>query len=267
MDYKTIKKGSIYWFDPNETYEYTYSYRTKEGEFHSHVQGGCRPWLVVSNDEGNESALTCNIVPLTLEIKTNIPSHVTFRMNGKLQTILCEQMRTVDICALGKYVSSISSHVQKEVDKALRMQFGLSEAPKSEHRYLEDRVSHLEQIVQELQKSQRTSELSRGLNETTKQMARGLSKASSSFTRAVSQIDKFNARLEKTKELNKATEPSEPSRPKKNTWNRESRLVYLEDCEKLSSKEIMEKYGFSKIQSVSQTKWLHKRWLSQHEEV
>lgn len=269
MNYRIIKRGSIYWFDPNLTYGFTYSYRTDEEEFHSSVQGSCRPWLVVSNDEGNEHSSICNIVPLTLEIKTSIPSHVTFRMNGKLQTVLCEQIRTVDIGALGGYISSIPEHAMRAVNEALRIQLGVKEDVVEKPTYIEDRIKNLEKAVKALQDAQISQDPSKGLKDAPKVLAESTKVAASSLSKAVSQIDKFNARLEKTKQLNEKPEtelkPKQVS--KKNVWTLESRKQYIKDCETMSSKEVMQKYGFTRIDSVYQTKYMHNRWLSENKGV
>lgn len=247
---KTVKRGSIYWFDPS-VYGTTYFYQTSDGKsVHSNVQGACRPWLVVSNNTGNSSSPTCNIVPLTLQEKNRLPVHVPFRMNGKLQIILCEQIRTVDIDALGEYVSDAPPHVQKAVESALRVQFSIGELSVSEHT-LEERVKILEQAVKDLQLAQSTKE--------SRQTNSALRNASSQLR--TSQIDKFNARLKKTEEIKESEKRDRLSRVS-NRWTIEARKQYLRDCETMTPKELMEKYGFKNINSVYQVKYLHKKILS-----
>lgn len=124
--YARVQRGQVYWFDPMKAYG---GYDTFIGfngrEYKSSVQLNNRPWLVVSNNEGNSSSPTCNIIPITLEEKTRIPVHVYFSYEGKKQTILTEQMRTVDCLSLQEYIYTVSDDVMEQVEKALVVQYNI----------------------------------------------------------------------------------------------------------------------------------------------
>lgn len=59
-----------------------------------HIQGGNRPYLVISNDMGNYYSDICIIVPLTTaKKKKELPTHTRIKFHNSL--CLCEQMFTV----------------------------------------------------------------------------------------------------------------------------------------------------------------------------
>lgn len=165
--YTRVQRGQVYWFDPMKAYG---GYNTFVGfngrEYKSSVQLNNRPWLVVSNNEGNSSSPTCNIVPITLEEKARIPVHVYFSYEGKKQTILVEQMRTVDCLSLHEYIYTVSDDIMEQVEKALTVQFSIRPSVTYADFTLDSTITHLEKVIaniiahkvelvkQELQKEQ-----------------------------------------------------------------------------------------------------------------
>lgn len=165
--YSRVQRGQVYWFDPIKAYG---GYDTFIGfngrEYKSSIQLNNRPWLVVSNNEGNSSSPTCNIVPITLEDKTNISVHVHFNYEGKRQTILVEQVRTVDCLALTDYIYTVSDELMEEVEKAMAIQYSIRPTVTYADFTLDSTIRHLEVVIaniisnkvelikQELQKEQ-----------------------------------------------------------------------------------------------------------------
>lgn len=146
--YSRIQRGQVFWFDPIEAYGgYTTFIAFNKKEYNSSVQFNNRPWLVVSNNMGNSSSPTCNIVPITLENKTNIPTHVGFVFEGKSQTILCEQTRTVDCMSLGNYICTVSDEVLEQVEKALAIQFNIRPQVTYADFTLDSTIKHLETVI------------------------------------------------------------------------------------------------------------------------
>lgn len=165
--YSRVQRGQVYWFDPIKAYG---GYDTFIGfngrEYKSSIQLNNRPWLVVSNNEGNFSSPTCNIVPITLEDKTDIPVHVHFNYEGKRQTILVEQVRTVDCLALTDYIYTVSDELMEKVEKAMAVQYSIRPTVTYADFTLDSTIKHLEVVIaniisnkvelikQELQKEQ-----------------------------------------------------------------------------------------------------------------
>lgn len=144
--YSKVKRGMVFWFDP-AVYGEKITYKSKRGELKSCVQNFNRPYLVISNDENNANSSTCNIVPITLEDKNPIPVHVNYIYAGKRQTVLVEQVRTVDIEALGSYIYTINDSVMKEVEKAIAIQFSVRPTLTQVDFQLESTMNHLEDII------------------------------------------------------------------------------------------------------------------------
>lgn len=146
--YTRVHRGMVFWFDPDASYPRTTTKLVcNNREFDSHLQLGHRPWLVVSNNEGNSTSDTCNIVPITSEDKNNIPVHVKYMAKGKQQTILVEQIRTVDSLALTKYEYTLSEEIMQQVDAAIALQMGIKPEVTYKDAKMDNIVQYLETVV------------------------------------------------------------------------------------------------------------------------
>lgn len=109
-----IKRGDIYWIEPNK-------YRPAVGS----VQKPGRPGIVVSNDANNSRSNTVEIVYLTSQPKKDMPTHCTIESTGRVSTVLCEQVTTVSIEQLGGYIGQCTDEEMAEVDRCLTISLGL----------------------------------------------------------------------------------------------------------------------------------------------
>lgn len=107
-----IKRGEIYYADLG------YGYGSK--------QGGYRPVLILQNNIGNEKSNTTIVAPITKRNKKNIKTHVEFMINLKKQTLLLEQILTINISELEKKVGSVDEDILKEIDKKLKISLGIN---------------------------------------------------------------------------------------------------------------------------------------------
>lgn len=91
----------------------------------SGVQGGYRPWVVVSNKYNNRYSGCVIVVPLTTNMShCDLPTHT--RINGKgLKPCVakCEQVRVIDVRNDWEYVCRLPRKAMKRVDKALANAF------------------------------------------------------------------------------------------------------------------------------------------------
>lgn len=108
-----VKRGMVFMYKPEEAAE------------KSSVQQGYRPWLVVSNDTNNKYSTTCNIVPLTSRHKHNIPVHVHCVIQGINNTIMVEQIRTVEQSELGTFKWELDDDIMEQVANAISIQFSI----------------------------------------------------------------------------------------------------------------------------------------------
>lgn len=111
-------RGSIFWASaPNET--------------ETSVQGGTRPVLIVSNNMNNMHSSVVTVVSLTSQTKPNLPVHVVIpAVSGEgLNTILCEQIKTIPKAFLKRYCGMLSEEVMHNVEKAMATHLGILPTP------------------------------------------------------------------------------------------------------------------------------------------
>lgn len=94
-------------------------------------QGGIRPVLVVQNDIGNKFSPTVICAAITSKInKAKLPTHIEIDADQyelvKNSVILLEQIRTIDKKRLKEKICHLDNHVMKEVDKGIKISFGLN---------------------------------------------------------------------------------------------------------------------------------------------
>lgn len=94
-------------------------------------QGGFRPVLILQNDIGNKYSPTTMIAPITSKEYRgkHQPTHVSVGALNKIRPksiILLEQVRTIDKSRLKGFVDILNDKQMKNVEKALKISFGLS---------------------------------------------------------------------------------------------------------------------------------------------
>ena len=109
---KLVYKGDLYMCDLGDSKDHR-----------SSVQQGYRPVIVLQNDAHNQCSNTTVIAPLTTRRKKNLKSHVNLNKGEggvmKDSTILLEQMRTVNIYQLEKYIGTVNMQKIYEIDDAI----------------------------------------------------------------------------------------------------------------------------------------------------
>ncbi len=93
-------------------------------------QGGVRPVLVIQNDIGNKYSPTVICAAITSQInKAKLPTHVEIIATNyelvKNSVILLEQIRTIDKKRLKEKICNLDKSLMKEVDKSIKVSFGL----------------------------------------------------------------------------------------------------------------------------------------------
>lgn len=127
-DFHRVERGMVFWYNPQTAYHTDMLIKDGKTTSRSHLQQNNRPWLVVSNKLNNVTAPTCQIVPITSEVKSKLPVNITFDLNGSTQTILCNHIQTVDTCVLKDYMYTVSDAVMARVEKALAIEFEIRPA-------------------------------------------------------------------------------------------------------------------------------------------
>lgn len=141
-----ILKGDIYYIEKYQTY--------------GSEQQSARPAIVVSNNKCNESSAVVEVVYLTTQPKTDLPTHVTIRSTGRTSTALCEQIASVSVDRIGNYIATVSDDEMINIDIALMVSLGLS-TPKASIVTKEVTVggAELEKVQAELADAKETADL------------------------------------------------------------------------------------------------------------
>jgi len=91
-------------------------------------QAGKRPVLIIQNDVGNQYSPTVIVAAMTDRDKRYMPTHVDVDVREGLMkpsTVLLEQIRTIDKKRLEKKISTLTEERMREVDRAIKISFGL----------------------------------------------------------------------------------------------------------------------------------------------
>nr|DAO10023.1 MAG TPA: PemK-like protein [Caudoviricetes sp.] len=90
-----IKRGEMFYISRGRA-----SYKGSE-------QHADRPAVVVSNNKNNENSNVVEVVYMTTQPKTDLPTHVTVRSTGRPSTVLCEQVYSVSTERIGTYIGGV----------------------------------------------------------------------------------------------------------------------------------------------------------------
>lgn len=100
-------------------------YIERAGDSYGSEQQAGRPAIVVSNDKNNEYSSTLEVVYLTTQPKTELPTHIDIRSTKKNSIALCEQIHTVSAQRVGDFVGNCSEYEMQMIDAALLISLGI----------------------------------------------------------------------------------------------------------------------------------------------
>lgn len=282
----------VFWDNPGVADKFNATAEDSRGNIRkSSVQAGCRPYVVVSCDEGNLTAPTCNIAPVTDEIKAKLPVHVDVYFNGRMNTVLLEQIITVDQYALKDYVCMFTDETLEKIEKALTIQYSIRPSLLYGDFDLGNVIGSLEKIITRIienkiamqqAKPQATlaevEDVAVKLGTMIEELV-GVPEVKTDMKQVASVCDESQPIPEvqpQKSEQKPVVEKPKPApqpvvkpqnKPVQNKtngrmrWTDESRRQYLKDCDEMSPQEVADKYGFSTIKSVFQTKYMCKNIL------
>lgn len=96
-------------------------------------QRGRRPGIIVSNDRDNANSGTVQVVYLTMQPKKDLPTHCEIRATGKDSTALCEQVFTVAVSRIGRYMGKLTGREEMMIDSCLLIAMQLDPGRTVEH--------------------------------------------------------------------------------------------------------------------------------------
>lgn len=286
-----VKRGMVFWYNPNPVVnKFNATAKDARGNIRkSSVQAGRRPYVVISCDEGNLTASTCNIAPITDEEKTKLPVHVDVYFNGRVNTVLLEQVITVDQYALKDYICMFTDEIMVKIERALTVQYSIRPSLLYGDFDLSNVIESLEKVITRIIENKTAMQQARpqatitevedvamklgamieelvGTSEVKIEEKQQMSVGNESHP--ISEVQNQKSEHKPIVESSKLQPSVEPqSNPVKNKttgrikWTDELRHQYLKDCDEMSPQEVADKYGFSTIKSVFQTKYTCKNIL------
>ena len=84
-----------------------------------------RPAIIVSNDKCNEHSAVVEVVYLTTQPKSDLPTHIDIRSTPKTSVALCEQISSVSKERIGQYVGQCSEYEMLMLEAALEISLGI----------------------------------------------------------------------------------------------------------------------------------------------
>lgn len=97
------------------------------------------------------------MVYLTTQPKTDLPTHTVIRSTGRVSTVLCEQIVSVSVDRIARYIGQVSEQEQKNIDIALMISLALDGDTKTSKQYNEtikqqnDEIERLKAEIADLQ--------------------------------------------------------------------------------------------------------------------
>lgn len=100
----------------------------------------------MSNNKNNENSNVVEIVYMTTQPKTDLPTHVTVRSTGRISTVLCEQVYSVSTERVGTYIGECTDKEMENIDIALMISLQLDGNMKTSKKYNETIKEQQEEI-------------------------------------------------------------------------------------------------------------------------
>lgn len=91
-----------------------------------------RPVIIVSNDKGNATSQTVEVVYLTTQPKHDLPTHVVIRSLDRESIAICEQITTVATERIGSYKGRVTDTEMANLEIAMLVSLDLQMGPVTE---------------------------------------------------------------------------------------------------------------------------------------
>ena len=114
-----IKRGDIY---------YIRDTRQSVGS----EQRADRPAVIVSNNTNNKHSGVYEVVYMTTQPKTDLPTHFIITSALKPSTVLCEQISSVYEERIGEWIGTLTPDEMKTLDQCLAVSIGIKAAGNTE---------------------------------------------------------------------------------------------------------------------------------------
>lgn len=91
-----------------------------------------RPAVIISNNENNQHSAVYEVVYMTTQPKTDLPTHFITTSALRLSTVLCEQISSVYEERIGEWIGTLTPDEMKTLDQCLAVSIGIKAAGNTE---------------------------------------------------------------------------------------------------------------------------------------
>ena len=111
-----------------------------------------RPAVIISNNENNRHSAVYEVVYMTTQPKTDLPTHFITTSALRPSTVLCEQISSVYEERIGEWIGTLTPDEMKTLDQCLAVSIGIKAAGNTED------TESLRQQLTEAEARQQTAE-------------------------------------------------------------------------------------------------------------
>ena len=91
-----------------------------------------RPAVIISNNENNRHSAVYEVVYMTTQPKTDLPTHFITTSALRPSTVLCEQISSVYEDRIGEWIGTLTPDEMKTLDQCLAVSIGIKAAGNTE---------------------------------------------------------------------------------------------------------------------------------------
>lgn len=117
-----------------------------------------RPAVIVSNDVNNKHSGVYEVVYMTTQPKTDLPTHFIIASALRPSTVLCEQISSVYEDRIGEWIGTLTPDEMKALDQCLAVSVDLEVQPAAGKQKVDEEMRDLRQQVSDAIERQRAAE-------------------------------------------------------------------------------------------------------------
>ena len=89
------------------------------------TQKNNRPYVVISNNKANKYSSVITAIPLTTKHKKTLPTHYVFKMNGKINVAMAEQIVNLNVIDISNIETTLDDYDLEQIEKRIKIQLDL----------------------------------------------------------------------------------------------------------------------------------------------
>lgn len=126
-----IKRGDIYYI--RDTRQATGS-----------EQRADRPAVIISNNDNNKHSSVYEVVYMTTQPKTDLPTHFITASALRPSTVLCEQISSIYEDRIGEWIGTLTTEEMQQLDQCLTISIGIKTGSSGETENLQQQLIEAE---------------------------------------------------------------------------------------------------------------------------